>query len=74
MIKTCLANDIKQISGIYGKDGTWSIEIGRNNTGKIEAYLEDGYTPWFAIYKDGMIVSRVNAAFVETVSYASEGD
>ena len=45
IVKTVLNNDNSTIIGIYGPKDHWSIEVGRANVDKIEAYLEDGNIP-----------------------------
>lgn len=67
-VKTVIGNDKSIISGLYGPENRWYIEIG-DHVEKIEGYIEDGNIPWFAIYRNGKIGRRVNSLFVETVVY-----
>lgn len=67
-IKYCLGNDPGEITGIYGPEEKWQVAVGIH-VDKIDAYVEDGNTVWFAIFKNGKIVQRINSNFVETVSY-----
>ena len=62
-----LGNDEQEIFGLFGPNEEWEITTAKVE--KIECYIEDGNMPWFAIYKDGKISSRVNSAFVEAVVY-----
>ena len=71
-VKTVLNNDNSTIIGIYGPEDHWSIEVGRANIDKIEAYLEDGNIPWFAVSRGGKIASRVNSIYVGTVVYTEK--
>jgi len=67
MVKTVIGNDPKIISGLYGENGNWCVTLDRVD--KIEAYIEDGDIPWFAVYKDNKIIQRVNSRHVESVVY-----
>jgi len=69
-VETVLTNDERTISGLYGPNDEWQITTGGRQANKIVAYLEDGDTPWFAVYRNDKIIQRVNAAFVESVVYA----
>ena len=71
-VMTTIASDRRPISGIYGPEERWQAEVGKHIE-KIEGYFEDGDTPWFALYRKGEISQRINAAFVECVTY-KEGD
>jgi hypothetical protein len=64
-----IGNDPQKIIGLYGPEDRWCIQVG-NGVDKIEAYIEDGNIPWFAIYRKGRIDQRVNSLFVESVIYA----
>lgn len=69
-VKTVIGNDPQVIKGLWGPEERWNIEVGPR-IDIIEAYIEDGNVPWFAIYKAGKIISRINSMFVETVIYAA---
>ena len=52
---------------------TWVL--GKGGVDKIEVYGEVGqeaYVPWFALWRNGKIWMRVNAAAIETVVYDYE--
>jgi len=72
MVKDML-HDSRTIQAIWVEEGEgWSIG---KTVDKIEVYKEPGqeaYVPWFAIWKDGEIEMRVNAARLESVVYAKE--
>lgn len=67
MVKTVIGNDSKTISGLYGENENWQITL--DSVDKIEAYLEDNNTPWFAIYRNNKIDQRINSRYVETIVY-----
>jgi len=49
--------------------------VGVGGVEKIEAYQESGdmaYVTWFAVWINGEIANRVNAAYIDTVSYLGE--
>ena len=79
-IKT-IFNDKRVIESLQLPDGAM-IGVGDMGITKIVAYREFGeysYVPWFAIYTNDEILSRVNAKCVESVIYKSgkepgEGD
>ena len=65
-----LGNDEQKIFGLFGPEENWEITTASaQNVEKIECYIEDGDTPWFAIYKKGKIVQRINSRYVEAVAY-----
>lgn len=68
-VKSCIANDPGEITGIYGPHNLWTVEIGHGFAEKIEAYIEDSGVTWFAVFYKGVIIARYNSAFVETLSY-----
>jgi len=67
MVEIVIGNDPKTISGLYGENENWCVTLDRAD--KIEAYIEDGNVPWFAVYKDNKITQRVNSRYVESVIY-----
>jgi len=70
-VKTYLANDPREILSISKEDGRWSISIWDTGVSRIECYIEDGGTPWFATYdKDGQIIQRINSRHIEEVTYS----
>jgi len=64
-----LINDIRIIRGLYGPEEKWRIVASGDFENRIEAYLEDDNTPWFAIFADGEITQRINSKYVEAVVY-----
>ena len=68
VVKTVIGSDQSVISGIYGFEERWQVEVG-DDVDKIEGYIEDGDTPWFAVYCNGKIKQRVNSLYVEAVCY-----
>ncbi len=74
MVKYALSNDPKEIKALSGPEDRWFVELGGIALiSKIEAYLEDGDTVWFAIYRNdcptGRIIQRINSRYVESVIY-----
>jgi len=69
MVETCLVNDGRAITGIYGPDDVWQVTITSFGIERIEPYLEDGDVVWFAIYREDRIISRINSRYVESVQY-----
>ena len=69
MVETCLVNDGRAITAIYGPDDVWQVTITSLGISRIEPYLEDGDVVWFAIYREDRIISRINSRYVETVQY-----
>jgi len=68
-----ILTDERPISGLFFEAD--SIQAGSNGVTHIEAYQEPGqgaYVPWFAVFEDAEIVSRVNAAHVVQVVYFTE--
>jgi hypothetical protein len=63
-----LGNDEQTITGIYGPNEEWRI-ITNEEIKKIACYIEDGDTPWFAVYDEKGVCQRVNSRFVECVIY-----
>ncbi len=68
MVETVMGNDPKIISGLYGENEGWQIVLDAR-INKIEAYIEDGDIPWFAVYEDNKIIKRINSRYVESVVY-----
>lgn len=68
-----ILTDERPISGLFFEVD--SIQAGSNGVTRIEAYQEPGqnaYVPWFAVFEDNEIVSRVNATHVVQVAYFTE--
>jgi len=71
MVETCLVDDGRKIKSLYGAGETWQVTVSKlTGIENIETYLEDGDVVWFAIYKEGRIVSRINSRYVESVQYS----
>ena len=71
-----MLHDPRTIKAVWvpGEEGEGWI-IGRGKVDKIEVYGEPGqeaFVPWFAIWVDGKISQRVNAAMIENVVYKEE--
>jgi hypothetical protein len=65
-----LLEDKREIEAIYSDEGSW--HVGHQNVTSIRCYAEPGQyapLPWFEICKGTEVVSRQNAAFIETVNY-----
>jgi hypothetical protein len=65
--------DVREIKSIHGTEEghIWSWEVGKS-CDKIECYGENGQmaaVPWFAVHKNGVVMQRLNGAFIETVCY-----
>jgi len=75
-MRTGMLHDTRAIDSIWlpGKEQVnWTV--GQGGVSRIEVYGEPGQralTPWFAIWIDGEIRVRVNAAAVETVVYVEK--
>ena len=78
-----LLEDTREIKAIFFEDGTlgWTTEpcpgeqVPARNADKIEVYAERGWygpVPWFAIWRQGKIIERVNANAVSEVWYESD--
>lgn len=60
----------QEVEGLFWPDGS-SIKVDKNGIEKITVIMEYGQmagVPWFAVWKDGKIVSKHNAAFIESVN------
>ena len=68
-----ILSDDRTIKGIWDEAGEgWCIG-GVGEIEKIEAYPEPGECcnrPWFAVWKGGKIIQRVNSAYIANVVYA----
>jgi len=74
-----ILEDKREIQAIWAMDSEstgWTTVLIGSGYGllvdRIEAYGEPGpaaYMPWFMIWKDGVVVERVNAAAMEEVQY-----
>ena len=66
-------HDEREIDSIwYPGDRDENYAVGRHGVEKIEPYGEPGQgarVPWFAIWIDGRVVARVNAAMLREVCY-----
>ena len=74
-----LLTDKREIRAIYGYgEAGVAFEVKGCSKGgfdKIEVYGEEGQmslVPWFAVWRDGQIVNRINAAWIETVAYKAQ--
>lgn len=75
-----LLEDKRRIRAIFFIDETlgWTTDPVRDqipalHADKIEVYPESGgenFVPWFAIWRDGEVIERVNAQAVSEVMYA----
>ena len=70
MLKIC--GDYREIKSIFFPGpGEEHMTVGKG-IDKIVAYQEPGgmgYATWFAVYHNGVIIQRFNAAHVESVAY-----
>ena len=76
-----ILEDVREIQAIWSmqSDAGWTtVKMGSGYgslVDRIEAYGEPGQgaiVPWFRIWKDGVVVGRVNAAAMEEVQYKTE--
>ena len=66
-----ICEDNSTIKALWFPDES-NFSIGVNGVEKITAYQETGdmaYVTWFTISSQGQIISRVNAAHVQTIQY-----
>ena len=59
----------QEVKGIYWP-GETSVTVGNNNVEKITVVMEYGQmaaVPWFAVWKEGTVVSKWNGAMLEGV-------
>lgn len=67
-----MTDDLRTIREIWGENGNFWIKVGVNGVEKIDVYREAGqmgYVPWFAIWEKGEISQRINAQFLEGITY-----
>ena len=68
-----ILEDKRQISSIHWDDELDSrFMVGEVCVERIEAYGEPGQycmLPWFAIWKDGKVVQRVNGSHISRIAY-----
>jgi len=67
-----LVEDNREIAVLVFSGDVPAFEVGKHGVTKIEAYEEFGqgnYVPWFAVWIDGKLHARVNAAAVASVIY-----
>ena len=66
----------RMVGDADGNHFAWSTKEGRwKNCDAIRAYPEPGQmamVPWFAVYRDGVVIARVPAHFVEVGYVAAE--
>lgn len=66
--------DNREITTLYFPGGHCTV-VGIGEVEKIEVYQEPGecgYVPWFAVYRGGVIVGRVNGIHVESIRYKED--
>ena len=70
-----ITKDDREIKWLLLPDDV-EITVGRHGVTKIVAYDECGqgaYVPWFKVWKEDHLDSRVNGAYVEQVAYKATG-
>ena len=70
-----ILDDLREIKRLVYD--TYSEQVGRDGVEKIEAYGEPGeycMRPWFAIWRGGVIVRRVNANEIFAVDYGVDAE
>jgi hypothetical protein len=74
----CLVDDEREIESIWFPGDTGgSYSVGRGDIEKIVTYYENGQmamVPWFAVFRNGKLSQRINAATVMTVNYKDSAD
>ena len=68
-----ILTDIRGIYSIQAGGAIYEIDCG--GVTDIVPYMEPGqgaYVPWFAVFEDGQITARVNAAYVSQVTYLKD--